>query len=201
MKNLRVLLVFALLAFGSAAMAQNGRSFYNSPYKTRNSGSFDKSTGLLTFSYGFPNVPVRGYSYAGFGGPDRLGFGPVYVKYEHGLLDEVGIGGQAAFAVGKVDYGADEANITAFHFAVLGYYHFNKLIPIKVLDVYAGTGLAFRSRAVNWDNDADLDDSSTRVYVPFKVGARWYFKPRLGLYLEAGYDDMSDVNLGITLRM
>lgn len=185
---------------GATAFAQNGKSFYRSPYKTRNSGSYERGINLLTFSYGFPNIPVRGFSYAGLGGADRIGFGPLYAKYEKGIMDEIGIGGQIAFSTGRVDYGSNEASIVAFHFALLGYYHFNKLIPVEVLDVYAGTGLAFRNRSENWDNDFG-DDTDARVYVPVKVGVRWYFKPRLSLYGETGYDDMSDVNFGITLRM
>ncbi len=197
MKKL-VLLVFSIALFYSTSEAQTGKAFYNTSYKTRNSGSFGKSTNLLTFSYGFPNVPLSGYNYRG---NDRVGFGPAYAKYEHGIMDEVGIGGQVALSGGRYNYGNNQdERISTFHFAVLGYYHFNKLIPVSKLDVYAGAGLAFRNRAVRYSDNAFSDNTSTNVTPSVKVGARYYVKPHFAFYAEAGYDDMSDVNLGVTFR-
>lgn len=181
-----------------SGFAQTGKAFYNTPYKTRNSGSFSKNTGLLTFSYGFPNVSVSGYSHKG---NNRVGFGPVYAKYEHGIIDEVGIGGQLALSTSRYDYGGNEREkINAIHFAILGYYHFNKLIPVPQLDVYAGSGFAFRNRTVSYSDDLYDNHTDTNVTLAMKVGARYYVKNHFGFYAEAGFDDMSDVNLGVTFR-
>lgn len=193
-----VLLVLGIALCYSVSEAQRGKAFYNTPYKTRNSGSFNKSTGLLTFSYGFPNVSVSGYSNKG---NNRVGFGPVYAKYEHGIMDEVGIGGQMALSGGKYEYGNNQREkVNTFHFALLGYYHFNKLIPVSQLDVYAGSGLAFRNRAVSYSDDFYDNKTSTDVTLAVKAGARYYLKDNFAFYGEAGYDDMSDVNLGVTFR-
>lgn len=182
-----------------AAFGQNARSFYNTSYKSRNSGSYGRGTGLFSFSYGFPNLPVSGYSYIG---DNHIGFGPLYAKYEHNILEEIGIGGQMAFSVGRYKYGNDQhENIRAVHFAMLGYYHFNKLIPVKQLDVYAGAGLAFRKRSVSYSDNTYFDDSDDDVYVALKAGLRFYPKGNISLYAEAGYDHMSDVNLGVSFRV
>ncbi|MBL0744879.1 outer membrane beta-barrel protein [Chryseolinea lacunae] len=191
-----VFLVLAGMLSAGALQAQSGKAFYNSPYKSRNSGSYSKSTGILSFGLGFPNKPV-GY-WNGYGSHSSL---PVlYAKYEHGIMDEVGIGGELGITGGSYKYNgnAEKAKITAFHMAVMGYYHFNKLIPVKQLDVYAGAGLALRNRAVS--NAGFGDDTATEVNVAVKVGARYYFTDSFGAYLETGYDNMSDVNLGVSFR-
>lgn len=181
------------------AQAQNAKSFYNTPYKTRNSGSFDRSSGLLTFSIGFPNIPVGG-GYA-YNGRNRVGFGPLYAKYEHGIMDEFGLGVSMAFSAGRYEYGNNERErIGAFHLAFLGYYHFNKLIPVRQLDVYAGAGLAFRNRSVRYSDDTFSNDNDVTIGGAMKIGVRYYPRGPVAIYAEAGYDNMSDVNMGVTFR-
>ena len=193
-----LILSIALLICGSVAFAQNAKSFYKSSYETRNSGSFDQSSSLLSFGLGFPNVAPT------YGG--NSGFPPLYVKYEHGFLrDEVGLGGYVSTGFGETGnyYGFGpngyQTNFFAFSIAVLGYYHFNKLIPIEKMDVYAGAGLAFKKVSYE-DNDNFYDDDAT-VTVPVKVGIRYYIKPAFAFYAESGWDGMSGINLGVTLKL
>lgn len=182
------------------------KSFYNSPYKNRNIGSFDQSTSLLSFGLGFPNVIVAGNGY------NRVSIPTLYAKFEHGMIsDEIGLGGYLAFSHSVVKYetgfGKYSENVSAFGIGLLGYYHFNKLIPVRNLDVYAGAGLAFRN--VSYRNDYDNNfnntnfngnDADARVHPVLKLGARYYVKPSFGFYVETGYDLMSTVNLGVTFR-
>ena len=126
----------------------------------------------------------------------------MYAKYEHGIIDEVGIGGQMALAGVRYDYNNNQTErVNTFHFALLGYYHFNKLIPVKQLDVYAGTGLAFKSRTVTYSDDAYNNYSGSDVDLTVKVGARYYVKNNFAFYGEGGFDGMSDINLGVTFRL
>ncbi len=191
-----IILSIALLACGSMAFAQNAKSFYKSSYETRNSGSYDQNTMLLSFGLGFPNVAV---SYNGLSG-----FPPLYAKFEHGFLrDEVGLGGYVSTGFGSVNYyngNNYDNNFTAFSFGVLGYYHFNKLIPIEQMDVYAGAGLGFRAVSYN-GNDVYVYDNDNDVIGIVKVGIRYYIKPKFAFYAESGYDGMSSINLGITLKL
>lgn len=195
-----IVLIIALLVCGSMAFAQNAKSFYKTSYETRNSGSFDQAASLLTFGVGFPNVAPNAY-----GG--NSGFPPLYVKYEHGFLrDEVGLGGYVSTGfgeTGKYNYGFGQTgyqtNFFAFSIAILGYYHFNKLIPIEQMDVYAGAGLAFKN--VTYDDDNDFYDDDATITVPVKVGIRYYIKPAFAFYAESGYDGMSAINLGVTLKL
>ncbi|MEO7988864.1 MAG: hypothetical protein ABI663_04940 [Chryseolinea sp.] len=190
-----LILSIVLLICGSVAYSQNSKSFYKSSYETRNSGSWDKESMILSFGLGFPNVAV------GYGGLN--GFPPIYAKFEHGFLrDEVGLGGYISTGFGSFKYtGNEKTNFTAFSVGFLGYYHFNKLIPIEKMDVYAGAGLGFRNVSYSSD-DIYFDDSNDfQVTGQIKVGIRYYVKPALAFYAESGYDGMSSINLGVTLKL
>ncbi|PSK94992.1 porin family protein [Taibaiella chishuiensis] len=191
-----------LLTITPTVQAQNGRAFYKTSYKNRNSGSFSSKASLLSFGIGFPNRSGAGYDWDS----DRLGFGPLYVKYEHGILNELGIGGYVAGAASRHKYGPNDRytdKIFSVSVGAMAYYHFNKLIPVRKLDVYAGAGIGGRQLSYTYDNDwggSRYHDSNFDIIPLFKVGARYYFTKMFGVYGEGGYDDMSDVNLGITLR-
>jgi len=74
----------------------------------------------------------------------------------------------------------------------------NPLIPIEKMDVYAGAGLAFKN--VSYD-DQDYYDNDATITVPVKVGIRYYIKPAFAFYAESGWDGMSAINLGVTLKL
>jgi len=205
-----VFLLMLVVGCASAAFAQRARSsFYDAPYDSRNSGSFDMKTGIITLGYGFPNDPVGNYNNGAYG-VNKVSFGPLYAKFEHGIIrDEIGLGAQLAMSNTWVKYnnksgGSYRDRVSAFSFSMLGYYHFNKLIPVKRLDVYVGTGLSVRTVAYTYDtnfNDNPNNHSDTDVFVIGKVGARYYLTPGFGFYAEVGSDRMSDANLGISFRL
>jgi hypothetical protein len=191
----KIVLVVLSLAIGCGiSVAQVDKSFYQKPYESRNSGSFDQSTTLLSFGLGVPAFH-----------PGSFNASPaLYGKFEHGFLrDEVGLGGYISTGWGSRKYnGGDRDKFSAFSLGVLGYYHFNKLIPIEKMDVYAGAGLAFRRVAWNYDDDNfgfdDYNDSNVLFVV--KVGIRYYVAGNFAVYAESGWDDMSSVNFGGTFR-
>lgn len=201
MKKVFFLFLASAIGLGAStnARAQNsGRDFYKQSYMSRNSGSYDRNTSLVTIGYGFPNSSI--------GGAWDNSFGPLYVKYEHGIIDEVGIGAYLGLAGGVWKTPHYKNTAKTLGMGVLGYYHFNKLIPLKQLDVYAGAGLGFVAVRYKYDDKSpypfDHSDSETDFDgdVIGKVGARWYFTPGFSVYLEGGYDGMSSVNTGISFR-
>lgn len=203
MKKVASFFLAATLCLGTAVIshAQNSdaHDFYKQSYSSRNSGSFDKNTSLVTIGYGFPNYSVSGSAFDN-------GFGPLYIKYEHGILNEVGIGAYAAFAGSRWKTAYYKNTATSFGLGVMGFYHFNKLIPVKQLDVYAGAGIGFDLVHYNYDDKSPYpfnNSGSETNFDPdgiFKVGARWYFTPGFSVFAEGGYDGMSDVNLGVSFR-
>lgn len=184
-----LLLSTVTLGLAGGAMAQSS-SFYKTSYKARNSGSFNKGANLLSLTYGFPAAFAH----------DNSGFGPFYAKFEHGIMPEVGLGFQLGLGSSSYHIGQGyKINEFGFGFAALGYYHFNKLIPVKELDVYAGVGIAFLNVARN-SNSPYNPKNSFNVNPAWKVGARWYFTPTFAVNADFGYDQMSSANLGVTFR-
>lgn len=195
-RSFKVLLTIGLLVgINLPTMAQSGKAFYKTPYKSRNNGSFDRSTNLFSLGLGLPSR----YTYTYGNGNGNIAFPTLYVKYEHGLLDELGLGGYVAATGSRYKYGKYVDRSTYINLAVLAYYHFNKLIPVRNLDVYAGAGVGVRHRIYH-DGSAERTSGKSDPIFTGKAGARYYFTPKFGVYGEVGYDGMSDVNLGITFR-
>ncbi|HEX6223056.1 MAG TPA: hypothetical protein VFZ52_01515 [Chryseolinea sp.] len=186
-----VLVVLTVTMCMGLSQAQVDKSFYNKSYESRNNGTFDKQTNLFSFGLGIPSY----YSYSGFNQSPAL-----YGKYEHGFLrDEIGLGGYVAFGWGSYDYIGEDYNFSAFSLAVLGYYHFNKMIPIEKMDVYAGAGLGVRTfSADDAPGGGDYDESGVIFVV--KIGIRYYVVKNFAVYAETGYDDLSSVNFGGSFR-
>lgn len=194
MKKIFLTTTLAILAL--SAFDAHAGGFYSTSYKSRNSGSFSKNTNLLSFGIGFPNHINA--SYNNFGG-----FGPIYAKYEHGIMDEISVGAYVAAGFGNYRQGwgtAYKVNVFGLSIGALGYYHFNKLIPVKQLDAYAGAGFGVRSLAYSTDSGFTTPDNTFKPIGIVKVGARWYFSNSFSVYAESGYDRMSSFNTGVTLR-
>jgi hypothetical protein len=189
----KIVLVVLSMAFSfGISQAQVDKSFYNKSYDSRNNGTFDKSTMLLSFGLGVPTFH-----------PGAFNASPAfYGKLEHGLIrDEVGLGGYISTGWGSYKRAGDRDKFSAFSIAVLGYYHFNKLIPLEKMDVYAGAGLAYRRFAYNYDdNFPGADYTNSGVIFVVKVGIRYYVVNNFAVYAESGWDDMSSVNFGGTFR-
>jgi hypothetical protein len=172
--------------------AQDAASFYDSPYKARNSGSFGKKSFLVSAGVGAPNLR---YGYTGKGS-----FSPaIYIELEHGFLrDEIGLGASMVTSWGSRNQGSEKIREIAFF--VSGYYHFNKLISVKKLDIYAGLGLAYRRYF--YANEANPYDIITgNILLPTHVGVRYSLTPKLSLHVRYTYDRRSNVNGGVTFRL
>ncbi len=213
--------LLALLIFtGFEAVSQSGREFYRTPYNSRNSGSFDKGTNLLSLGYGVPNFLYSGYGVSNSfatGSASHIGIGPLMLKYEFAIRDEVGLGLIVQGASKSWKYRSGSAtyvdNAWGIGTAFMGYYHFNKLIPVEKLDVYAGLGLNLTYQQLNRDR-AYYDDYYTyygyytdQVRSEFMarpcglVGVRYYVAPKFAFSAEAGYSTFSSINLGFTFRL
>lgn len=181
--------------FQNNVFAQN-KSFYSTPYKERNSGSFSKGTSLLSLGYGIGNI-----NYGKWLGVSSIPIGPIYLKYEMGIMDEVSVGGYIApeYRINRIN-GNAYSNGLGLGIGVLGYYHFNKFIPVEKLDVYAGVGFGIKYYGEHYKNNNSGNYSKLYLRPLVKIGARYYLGDNFAVYLESGYDNSSSLNLGITLR-
>ena len=188
----KIVLVILSMAFSfGISQAQVDKNFYQKSYESRNNGTFDKSTSIVSFGLGVPAVYTGSYYRQS---------PTLYGKFEHGFLrDEVGLGGYVSAGWGSYKFaGSPRYNYSAFSLAVLGYYHFNKMIPIEKMDVYAGAGLGFRRHG--WNDDNIYNDDVSGVIFVVKVGIRYYVVKNFAVYAESGWDDMSSVNFGGSFR-
>ena len=182
--------------FTNNASAQS-KSFYATPYKERNSGSFSKGTSLLSLGYGIGSINHLGI----WTGYSSIPIGPIYLKYEVGVMDELSIGGYIApeYTIRRLN-GNAYSNSLGLGLGVLGYYHFNKFIPVEKLDVYAGAGFGIKYYGETYKNNTIKNYSKIYPRPLVKVGARYYLANNFAVYLESGYDNSSSLNIGITLR-
>lgn len=216
---IKTILLFLLLNLKGFSQS----SFYSTPYNSRNSGSYDRGTHLLSLNYGGPNFMYAGYGAPGsslYGTNRRFGIGPAMLKYEFAIRDEVGLGLILQAVSKRWRYTArnnvvytDRAFGTGCAF--MGYYHFNKLINVERLDVYAGLGVNFTYQQLTRDAAyyAYYYDNYGYYYYDGRtesefmarpcgvVGVRYYVSPRFGFNAEAGYTTFSSLNLGVTFRL
>ena len=177
----------------------NSSSFYKTPYNERNSGSFDGSTHLISIAYGIPNT----LDYAGFlfGGNDS-GIGPIAVRYEHPIREEAGVGLSIAGATKKWEFFDDTStDVTGISVTPLGFYHFNKLIPVAKLDVYAGVGANVNYIMYSYEGDLAEDDSEVEVLPVGLVGVRYYFTNSFSALAEVGGGSFSILRLGVSFKI
>jgi len=206
------LIMAGLLLVSSVTLAQKKKtvakkqttsssSFYKTPYATRNSGSFDRSTHLISLTYGFPNtLDYTGY----FFNSNESGIGPVTARYEFPIREEAGIGLSVSGATKKWEYyGNYTTKITGIAISPMGFYHFNKLIPVPKLDVYAGLGASVDLRNYSYDDPYynDSDASDLEINPAGLVGARYYFTDSFSAMAEVGEGSFSIFRIGVSFRL
>ncbi|MBZ0098033.1 MAG: hypothetical protein K8F30_03065 [Taibaiella sp.] len=193
------------IAFGAIAQEQtDAPSFYEVPYGIRNSGSFGKKSVFLTLCYGVPSR-LHG-EINGIQDPNRSVLGPIKLMLEFPIRDEVGIAPKFLYARGSWNHtdswwGYIEMRTWAVATGATGYYHFNKLVPVKQLDLFAGVGFYVGLQKYIWDvSDPSNTDIKAIATPTISTGARYYLTPGFGVYAEAGITGGSFVDMGLTFR-
>jgi hypothetical protein len=152
-------------------------------------GQFEKGDKLLNLGIG-----VNSYYNGGI---------PLSASFEVGVTDEISVGGGLDYlsynrSASSVDYG-----FSVLYLGVRGSYHFNKLFNLDVekLDLYGGASLGYRS--FTWKDSSISGLSGTwgsGVFFGAHVGARYYFSPKLGGFLEVGAGGSGNARLGVALK-
>lgn len=186
-------------AKAKAAHSTSSSSFYSTSYATRNSGSFDGNTHLVTLSYGVPNT----IDYSGIlFGDNQSSVGPASIRYEFPIRDEAGVGLSVSGAAKKYSYYSSSATkVMGIAVSPLAFYHFNKLIPIAKLDVYAGVGASVNLLNYTYEDAGVADDSKVEIYPAGLVGARYYFTSSFSGMAEVGEGSFSVFRVGISFRL
>lgn len=137
---------------------------------------------------------------AGVGVGDGI---PVEISYERSIVDGL-VKKTDNGAIGVGAYGSwyhDAVGDWSYNYIVLGargafHYQF-----VDKLDTYAGLMLGYNIASSSWRGDGEAfgtASGSVFAYSSF-IGARYFFKPNLGVYAEAGYG-IAFLSGGVTLK-
>ncbi len=179
------------------------------------SASFSKGSKIISFGMGFPNLYRISYKEPeGYTHIKTTGFGPLYAKFEIAIADNIGL--NPSFGYGTFHYsyfglayhpGYTEQviyydDVNTLSLALTANFHLKSLITNPKLDVYFGGGFAMNYLKYRYGNIPPYKEPETKTkFVPAaRVGVRYYFDPILGAFAEAGYDGLSVLQLGLSVR-
>lgn len=183
-KNL--LILFALCFMGvTAALAQKTTNAYNS------------SDNLLNVGIGL------GSPFFGSGCSSSLPVNPT-LSYEHGVTDEISIGGQLFYASSKFNYAyfgsAYSFKENATYIGARGSYHLNDILDLdSKFDVYGGASVGYVIVSVS-DNTGYSGSVASAVGFGAFAGGKYFFSPKTGVYAELGYQSLSFLNVGLAFK-
>jgi hypothetical protein len=139
-----------------------------------------------------------GINLGGTYGGGGIGVG---ASYEQGIHDFISVGAQADFV--RWNYGGwvgSKINYNFFTIAARGSYHFGKhFLTMDNLDLYAGPSLGYRIASFSYDGVGYNGTYGNGVFFGAFAGARYYFKPTMGVFAEVGYN-ASPLKAGITFK-
>lgn len=154
------------------------------------SAQFDKGDKLLN----------AGINLGGTYGGGGVGLGG---SFEAGIHDFVSVGAQADFVSWNYGWTGSNWKYNFFTIAARGSYHFGKhFLTMDNLDLYAGPSLGYRIskyKAPSGWGGVYTDSYGSGVFFGVFAGARYYFKPNLGVFAEVGHN-ASPLKAGITVK-
>jgi hypothetical protein len=172
------------------------------------SSGFGNNTKIISFGIGFPNLYRSSYNEpAGYTHIKTTGFGPFYAKLEFAAFKNVGLVTSFSYSTFHYSYFGRPGiiyydDVNTLSFSLSGNYHFSNWITNPRLDVYAGGGLAVDYQKYTYGNIPPYrsPEHKAHIYPLLRGGARYYLDNIFGLYGEAGYDGLSVVQLGFSVR-
>jgi opacity protein-like surface antigen len=189
----------------------------------RNRNCFQKGVQIISVGYGAPNLGKvffksldRLYPTATYGG-----IGPIHLRYEYAIADQVGLGISLRYLNTKINYpvvgpkydtdgnpsvGDSTYNythsMTSIGAMVRANYHFS---TGRQLDPYIGIGLGYGTTTFKINLGGDANGIANTVSSPIPIaleatiGVRYFFSESIGAYLELGYSQ-SIVNGGVAIK-
>ena len=123
----------------------------------------------------------------------------VGASYEAGVHDFISVGAQADFVTWNYGTFGYKWRYNFFTIAARGSYHYGKhFLTVDKLDLYAGPAIGYRIASSSYDG-VGYDAYGSGVFFGAFAGARYYFKPAMGVFGEVGYN-ASPLKVGITFK-
>ena len=137
------------------------------------------------------NLGIGGGGYGFYGSGFAVGG-----SFEYGVHEFISVGAQVDFNFYNYGYNFGPSdNYVSLPIAARGSYHYGKhFLTIDKLDLYAGPVLGFSI-------DGNEYYSGTSIVIGAQAGARYFFKPALGVFLElSGGSNVIPVKAGVALK-
>lgn len=139
---------------------------------------------------------------AGIGlGVYSLGGLPIGASFEHGITEDISVGGFFDYASWSNSYSTYKYSWRAMYFGARGSYHFNELLKLDndKIDVYAGLGLGYYIVSTGDNLVSGYNGYGNRLFYNMHIGGRYYFANSLAGFAELGYG-VSVLKVGLTLK-
>ncbi|MBS1689153.1 MAG: hypothetical protein JSS96_10545 [Bacteroidetes bacterium] len=210
---MRIFLVSAFLVLISFSAQAQDSTTTNAAIPGYN--TFSRKTTLFTISLGLADWNKQNYKL-----PDSTRYGsgsgslPVYFRLERAVNNNISIAVSLAYDVFRYNYSREGyTNGVLFYRPVTdkvsiispglqAFYHFNKLIPVRNLDLSVGLGIA--ANYIKHSNYPSSDTISNvikpDVTLTARLAARYYINRHASAFLDIGYDKMSLLSLGVSFR-
>lgn len=158
--------------------------------------AFEVGKNYLSIGYGVEVLNARNwYSEGDKENYSFSGLGPITLKYEHAFGEEFGLGVVVGYSKSSVKW-TDTDGVEDYNYK----FQIQKLTAVARMnwhfftdenwDAYAGVGIGYKLSQWDFDsNDEFFEQASVNgppVAMSMSMGARYYFSPNLGLFIETG---------------
>ena len=205
MRPYLLIISISLLPFFSIAQKPNGNS---REVQSKAGFGFNSKTRIISFGLGVPNLYRINYDEPpGYAHVKTTGFGPIYAKFEIAATGNIGI--VPAFGYSTFHYSYQDPlriiyydDVNTINLSLSGNYHFKKLFSNPRVDFYAGLGIAMNYLRSLYGNIPPYKQPESKTYFKpcGRIGMRYYIDPIFGLYAEGGYDGLSILQLGLSVK-
>jgi hypothetical protein len=121
---------------------------------------------------------------------------PIGASYEHGITEDISVGGFFDYLSWKNVY-----TWRFLYFGVRGSYHFNELLKLDndKVDLYAGLGLGYYTVTTSDNLVSGYNGYANSLFYNVHLGGRYYFANNIAGFAELGYG-VSALRLGLTFK-
>ncbi|MDO1445220.1 hypothetical protein Q0590_03105 [Rhodocytophaga aerolata] len=161
-----------------------------------------------------PGISIGGYGYYNYGlYSNSGGFLPLTINAEYSINDMFSVGGYAGYYSRTYKYSNDyKDRWTALSIGARGTLHASGLLNDQLdlnineekLDIYASLLLGFETYSWKVDEKwggSNYYNNGSRVFPGLTFGARYFFTPKFGGYLELGRNAFGYLNLGVSFKL
>lgn len=154
--------------------------------------------GDVIINVGIGVLSPYSYGYSGYSGSVWPAF---QISGESIIADisgvGIGLGGSLGFQYAFYNSNNYQWRSSNVFLGIRGTAHFGNVLNWKKGDLYAGLQLGPR---FGFNSDNNRSNNNVYMYSSFLVGARYFFKPKFGLFAEVGYD-IAYLKAGVSLKL